>query len=71
MAKDITASISTQSSEGMLFSSHHFLFLGEVASISQSDNNIVGIGKHLCGGATDLSYRCLMEVDMSSRTCAS
>ena len=23
--------------------------------------NIVGIGKHLCGGATDLALRCLVE----------
>merc|ERR1719494_1097003 len=44
-----------------LFVDIEHLDLSEVASISQSDNNIVGIGKHLCGGATDLSYRCLME----------
>jgi len=54
-----------------LFVDIEHLDLSEVASILQSDNNIVGIGKHLCGGATDLSYRCLMEADMSSRTCAS
>ncbi len=38
------------------------LNLGKVPSLKQDDPlPIIGIGKHLCGGATDLMLRCLMQ----------
>ncbi|ELT93271.1 hypothetical protein CAPTEDRAFT_211974 [Capitella teleta] len=37
------------------------LDLGKVEELHASPVGIVGIGKHLCGGATDLMLRCLVE----------
>ena len=36
-----------------------FIFVDKVSDLA--GKNIVGIGKHLCGGATDLALRCLVE----------
>ncbi len=45
------------------------LNLGKVPSLKQEDPlPIVGIGKHLCGGATDLMLRCLMQQANTSTT---
>lgn len=43
------------------------LNLEKVDSIVDSLNRICAVGKHLCGGATDLSLRCLFESKTSSR----
>ncbi|XP_057300356.1 tRNA:m(4)X modification enzyme TRM13 homolog [Hydractinia symbiolongicarpus] len=37
------------------------LNLANVLPLTNSELEIVGVGKHLCGGATDLSLRCLFE----------
>ncbi|XP_067126997.1 tRNA:m(4)X modification enzyme TRM13 homolog isoform X2 [Centruroides vittatus] len=37
------------------------LYLGRIPSISSHNGNIVGVTKHLCGAATDLALKCLME----------
>ncbi|XP_055945257.1 tRNA:m(4)X modification enzyme TRM13 homolog [Argiope bruennichi] len=37
------------------------LFLGKIQSIKDKLSNVVGVSKHLCGGATDLAMRCLMN----------
>ena len=33
--------------------------------VSNDSNDICAVGKHLCGGATDLSLRCLLGVENS------
>lgn len=42
------------------------LDLGKVESLTGNDLLVTAVGKHLCGGATDLSLRCLMEASKSS-----
>ncbi|KAK2167501.1 hypothetical protein LSH36_27g09072 [Paralvinella palmiformis] len=37
------------------------LHLGKIASLQNDMRPIVGVGKHLCGSATDMMLRCLME----------
>ncbi|XP_076326696.1 tRNA:m(4)X modification enzyme TRM13 homolog [Tachypleus tridentatus] len=37
------------------------LVLGKVPWVANHEGRIVGISKHLCGAATDLSLRCLVE----------
>lgn len=47
------------------------LNLNKVELLNKDNLDIVGIGKHLCGGATDLSLRCLLrEEQMNIETCA-
>lgn len=43
------------------------LFLGKVQSIQEKIDNVVGVSKHLCGGATDLAIKCLMNSLISER----
>jgi len=42
------------------------LDLGNVDSITTDVHHVTGVGKHLCGGATDLSLKCLMEASKST-----
>jgi len=37
------------------------LNLGNVSSLTNNDLDVMAVGKHLCGGATDLSLKCLMD----------
>merc|ERR1711962_933141 len=37
------------------------LNLGRVDSLTDNNLDVVAIGKHLCGGATDLSLKCLFD----------
>ncbi|XP_022258506.1 tRNA:m(4)X modification enzyme TRM13 homolog [Limulus polyphemus] len=37
------------------------LVLGKVPCVANHEGKIVGLSKHLCGAATDLSLRCLVE----------
>ncbi|GIY86368.1 tRNA:m(4)X modification enzyme TRM13 homolog, partial [Caerostris extrusa] len=37
------------------------LFLGKIHSIKDKLDKVIGISKHLCGGATDLAIKCLMN----------
>lgn len=37
------------------------LELGKVECIANNDKNVVAISKHLCGCATDISLKCLMN----------
>ncbi|KAK7501164.1 hypothetical protein BaRGS_00007649 [Batillaria attramentaria] len=43
------------------------LNLGKVPMVSKSRRPLVAMGKHLCGAATDLTLRCLMETLQSSQ----
>ncbi|GFX57902.1 tRNA:m(4)X modification enzyme TRM13 homolog [Trichonephila clavipes] len=43
------------------------LFLGKVPSIQEKIDKVVGVSKHLCGGATDLAIKCLMNSLISER----
>lgn len=47
------------------------LYLGRVPTISCHKGNIVGVTKHLCGAATDLALKCLMETlhDQKNQSC--
>ncbi|XP_076441312.1 tRNA:m(4)X modification enzyme TRM13 homolog [Babylonia areolata] len=42
------------------------LRLGKVPMVANSQRPLVAIGKHLCGAATDLTLRCLMETVVPS-----
>ncbi|XP_046839143.1 tRNA:m(4)X modification enzyme TRM13 homolog [Xenia sp. Carnegie-2017] len=44
------------------------LNLKNVPLISNSDQYLTGVSKHLCGAATDLALRCLMNTSESSRS---
>jgi len=43
------------------------LDLSKVPCIKNSKQKIVAVSKHLCGAATDLTLRCLMETSINSR----
>ncbi|GFT00174.1 tRNA:m(4)X modification enzyme TRM13 homolog [Nephila pilipes] len=43
------------------------LFLGKVPSIQDKIDKVVGVSKHLCGGATDLAIKCLINSLISER----
>ncbi|XP_035223689.1 tRNA:m(4)X modification enzyme TRM13 homolog isoform X2 [Stegodyphus dumicola] len=37
------------------------LHIGKIESIAEKLNKVVGVSKHLCGAATDLALKCLMD----------